>query len=63
MKNIVKLHDGIISSVILLGVVLGYKVDSRWFMLSGVVAGLMLSSAFTGFCLVYYVLQKIMNHK
>ena len=63
MKKIIKLHDGIVGSVTLLGVVLGYKVDSRWFMLSGIVAALMISSAFTGFCLVYCVLQKIIGQE
>jgi len=60
MKNKVKIHDGIVGAVILLSVVLGYKVDITWLWLAGVVAVLMIASAFTGFCPVYFILNKIM---
>ena len=60
MKNKIKVHDGIVGAVILLSVILAYTVDSRWAMLAGAVAVLMVASAFTGFCPVYFILGKCM---
>ena len=60
MKNKIKVHDGIVGAVILLSVILAYSVDARWIGLAGVIAVLMISSAFTGFCPVYFVINKIM---
>ncbi len=60
MKNKIKIHDGIVGAVILLSVVLAYTVDAQWLILAGVVAVLIISSAFTGFCPVYFVINKAM---
>jgi hypothetical protein len=60
MKNKIKVHDGIVGAVILLSVILAYKVDITWLWLAGVIAVLMIASAFTGFCPVYCILNKIM---
>lgn len=60
MKNKIKVHDGIVGAVILLSVILAYKVDITWLWLAGVVSALMVASAFTGFCPVYAILNKIM---
>ncbi len=60
MKNKIKIHDGIVGALIILSIVLGYNVDARFFALAGIVGGLMVLSAFTGFCPVYFILNKCM---
>ena len=54
-----KVHDGIIGAVITLGVVLGYFSAPVWFLVPGAIGIILLQSAFTGFCPVYYTLDKI----
>ena len=58
MKTKIKIHDGIVGFVILSSVVLGAFVNPAWLSVAGVIGALMVSSAFTGFCPVYYVLHK-----
>ena len=60
MQTKIKIHDGIVGAVMLAGVVLGMKVNPQWLYLPGVISLLMISSAFTGFCPVYFVLNKLM---
>lgn len=60
MKNKIKVHDGIVGACILLSVILSYTVDVRWLILAAVIAVLMVASAFTGFCPVYAILNKVM---
>ena len=52
-----KVHDGIIGVVNLLSVGAGVAVDPAWFWLSGVVSVAMVSSAFTGFCPLHFLLR------
>ena len=59
MQKKIKIHDGIVGAVMLAGILLGIKVSPTWFYLPGVIAVLMISSAFTGFCPVYFVLNKL----
>jgi len=59
MNKMRRLHDGIVGAVITAGVALGYWVDPAWLWLPGVVGVLMVQSGFTGFCPVYYTLQKL----
>jgi hypothetical protein len=60
MKKKIKVHDGIVGSIILLSVILAVKVDLTWLWLTGIVAVLMIVSAITGFCPVYTILNKVM---
>ena len=60
MQKRIKVHDGIVGAILLAGVVLGAKVDARWLYLPGIVSALMIPSAFTGFCPVYFVLNKLL---
>ena len=60
MKNKIKIHDGIVGAVIFASVVLGMVVNPAWLYVAGTIGALMVSSAFTGFCPVYYVLNKVM---
>ena len=54
-----KVHDGIVGLVIAVGVALGYWVAPVWLLVPGVVGVLMVQSAFTGFCPVYFTLDLI----
>lgn len=56
----IKIHDGIVGTIYLLSVVLGATVNIQWLYLAGGVAILQILSAFTGFCPVYYLLNKFM---
>jgi hypothetical protein len=60
MQNKIKIHDGIVGAINLTSVVLALKVDLQWIYVAGAVSALMISSAFTGFCPVYFILNKIM---
>ena len=55
-----KVHDGIVGTVILLSVVAGMTVNPAWLWLTGVISVAMIQSAFTGFCPVHFVLSKVM---
>ena len=60
MKKKIQLHDGIVGATILLSIILAAKVDAQWIWLAGIVSVLMIISAFTGFCPVYFVINKLM---
>ncbi len=60
MKNKIKIHDGLVGAVILSSVVLGIAVSPTWLYVAGAIGALMVSSAFTGFCPVYFVLDRLM---
>lgn len=54
-----RIHDGIAGALISIGVVLGYIIDPLWLILPGVLGLTLLQSAFTGFCPVYFTLDKL----
>jgi len=60
MKAKIKVHDGIVGVVILASVVLGLTVNLQWLYVAGAIGALMVSSAFTGFCPVYFVLNRLL---
>ena len=60
MSQRVKLHDGIIAVLLLGSVALAWFVDPRFIALVGLTGAIMLSSAFTGFCPVHYLVRKIL---
>lgn len=60
MQTKIKVHDGIVGATILLSVVLAMKVNPQWLYLAGVISVLMVFSALTGFCPVYFILNKVM---
>lgn len=60
MKNKIKIHDGIVGAVISTSVILGLAGNPQWLYVAGAIGVLMVSSAFTGFCPVYFVLNKMM---
>ncbi|HVS14452.1 MAG TPA: DUF2892 domain-containing protein [Thermoanaerobaculia bacterium] len=53
------MHDGIVGAVIAAGVALAYWVSPAWLLLPGIVGLAMVQSAFTGFCPVYYLLDRM----
>jgi len=55
-----RVHDGIVAVIILLSVVLGMYVNPLWLWLAIATGVIMLSSSFTGFCPVHFILGKIM---
>lgn len=54
-----RIHDGIVGLLITLGVALAYWVAPAWLILPGVVGLLMVQSTFTGFCPVYFALDRL----
>jgi len=58
-----RLHDGIAGGLVLLGSLLALFVSPAWAWLPAVVGALMLQSAFTGFCPVYFTLSKLRGPK
>ncbi len=59
MKDRTRLPDGIVGVVVTLGCLLGYFSDGSWFLLPALIGVLLLQSYFTGFCPVYYTLDRI----
>jgi hypothetical protein len=57
--SMIKTHDSIVGAVILVSVIMALRVDPSWLYLAGAVGALMVSSAFTGFCPVYFLLKKM----
>ncbi len=53
-----RIHDGIAGAVITLRTGLGYWIDPVWLIVPGVLGVTLLQSAFTGFCPVYFALDK-----
>lgn len=60
MKNKTKIHDGIVGIIYMLSILLALYVNIQWLYLAGAVAVLQIMSMFTGFCPVYYILDKAM---
>ena len=54
-----QIHDGIVGAIITAGVALGYWVSPMWLILPGVIGLTLIQSAFTGFCPVYYTLDRL----
>jgi hypothetical protein len=60
MKTKINIHDGIVGAVILSSVILGLVASPQWLYVAGFIGALMVSSAFTGFCPVYFALNRLM---
>lgn len=59
LQNKIKLHDGIVGITYLLSIILSVTINIQWLYLAGIVAVLQILSMFTGFCPVYYVINKL----
>lgn len=53
-----RIHDGIVGALIAAGVLLGYFANPLWLLLPGILGLVLFQSAFSGFCPVYYVLDR-----
>lgn len=53
-----RIHDGIVGALLAVGVGLGFNVSPAYFLIPGLVGVLMIVSAFTGFCPVYFALGR-----
>ncbi len=60
LTNKTRVHDGIIGAVVIASIYLAVSVNVAWLWLPGITAVLMVSSTFTGFCPLYYILGKVM---
>lgn len=58
MQKRTQLHDGIVGSLITVLIIIGFKFNVYGFYAAGAVGVLMISSMFTGFCPVYYLIDK-----
>ena len=54
-----ELHDGIVGLVITLTVGLGFYGDPLWLIVPALLGLTLLQSAFTGFCPLYYTLDRV----
>ena len=53
-----RIHDGIVGAVIAAGVALGYWIDPVWLLVPGLLGVTLLQSGITGFCPLYFILDK-----
>jgi hypothetical protein len=58
MTRKVKIHDGIIGALLVASAGLAVAVDRRFVWLTALTGLIMLSSAFTGFCPVHFLVGK-----
>jgi hypothetical protein len=54
-----RLHDSIVGILVTAGAALGYWVNPAWLIVPGAVGLLLIQSGFTGFCPVYFTLDKL----
>jgi len=53
-----KIHDGIVGGLITVGVWFGYSSDPMWLWLPGILGAALLQSGVTGFCPLYFILDR-----
>ena len=53
-----RMHDGIVGAVIAAGTALGHWVDPLWLLVPGILGITLLQSGITGFCPLYFILDK-----
>ena len=53
-----RIHDAIVGVVVMAGVALGYYADPMWLLVPGVIGVALIQSGVTGFCPVYFILDK-----
>ena len=54
-----RVHDAIVGILVTAGTALGYWFDPAWLVIPGAVGLLLIQSGFTGFCPVYWTLDKL----
>ena len=56
-----RIHDAIVGVVITAGVALGHYVSAHWLLVPAVIGVTLIQSGFTGFCPVYFVLDRLLH--
>ena len=54
-----RIHDGIVGLLVTAGAALGFWTSPMWLIVPGAVGVLLIQSMFTGFCPVYFVLDRM----
>jgi hypothetical protein len=55
-----RVHDAIVGIVVTAGVALGHYVSAHWLILPAVIGVTLIQSGLTGFCPVYFALDRLM---
>jgi hypothetical protein len=55
-----RLHDAIVGLLVTVGVVFGHYVSAYWLLLPGAIGLTLLQSGVTGFCPVYFGLDRLL---
>ena len=55
-----RLHDAIVGLLVTIGVALGYYVSAHWLLLPAAIGLTLLQSGVTGFCPVYFGLDRLL---
>lgn len=55
-----RIHDAIVGMVVTAGVALGHYVSAHWLLLPAVIGLTLIQSGITGFCPVYFVLNRLL---
>jgi len=55
-----RIHDAIVGLLVTVGVALGHYVSAHWFLLPAVIGVTLIQSGLTGFCPVYFVLERML---
>lgn len=55
-----RVHDGIVGLMVTVGVALGHYVSPHWYLLPAVIGVTLIQSGFTGFCPVYFTLDRLL---
>ena len=58
-----RIHDGIAGAVVTIWVALGQWSNPLWLLVSGLLGVTLVQSAFTGFCPVYFILDRTCKTK
>jgi hypothetical protein len=53
-----RIHDGIVGAVVTIGAAMGYWIDPIWLLVPGILGVTLVQSALTGFCPLYFILDK-----
>ncbi len=53
-----RIHDGIVGVVVTAGVALGYYVNPLWLLVPGLLGVTLIQSGLTGFCPLYFTLDR-----
>jgi len=55
-----RIHDAIVGIVVTAGVALAHYVSAHWLILPAVIGVTLIQSGFTGFCPVYFLLDRLL---